>query len=104
MTNDEQRNDETWCAQDVLGELTSKPPRITQAHLAEFVRRKEATRVPLADLEAVAIEVSEMLIMGSPIERGPYTARLESGVLIVKPVPQPDARDLDLEDQGYSKP
>lgn len=101
MTNDEQRNDENWSAQDVWGELTAKPPRVTQAHLAEFHRRQEATRVPLADLEAVATEIAEMLIMGSPIERGYYTARLESGRLVVEVVPEPDGTDLEL-DQGYA--
>jgi hypothetical protein len=100
MTNDEQRNDENFSAQDEWGELTSKPPRVSQAQLAEFVRRKEAVRVPLADLEAVANEVSEMLIMGSQVERGLYTARLESSRLIVEVHPEPDKTDLDL-DQGY---
>ena len=68
---------------DVLQELLSNPPSVTQSDLSEYLRLQAAFELAKIDLEATGGEITEMLVMGSPVQSGPYGARLVSGRLKV---------------------
>ena|SRR3972149_2384087 len=73
------------CTIPSLDDLFSEPPAVSQELLEELERhRKEVARLRAEldqclllekiDLEVVQAQISEMIILGSPMEPGPLTA------------------------------
>lgn len=58
-----------------LQELFDIPAKITQIDLIEFLNTRDRYLMARADLETVASQIEEMVILGSPVEEGQYTAR-----------------------------
>jgi hypothetical protein len=68
-----------------LQELFDRGPVVTQEILSEFVKFEEQIRLARIDLDAIRAEVTDLLMSGAPVQRGPLDALFFSGILVVGP-------------------
>ena len=61
----------------ILQELFDHPPLISQSDLRELAALEDRVRLAQIDFEAVAAQITEMLLMDSPVESGRFGVRLK---------------------------
>jgi len=73
---------------DFWQDFAANPPPIRQDDLAEYLRLRGQIRTLRMDLEVVAGQVVELLVMGGKVAPGPYTAQVVDGHLEVRETSQ----------------
>jgi hypothetical protein len=73
---------------DFWEDFAQNPPPIRQDDLAECVRLREQIHALRMDLEAVAGQIVELLVMGGKVAPGPYAAEVVDGHLEVREISQ----------------
>jgi hypothetical protein len=69
-----------------LQELFDRPDQaatVRQELLQEYLEIEDGIRLARFDLDAVGVEITELLLTGAPVQSGAFTARLLSGRLVL---------------------